>query len=148
MANPVKVPQKKRNNNNTTKKKRGLIVILFIFFLAIFYFLFFMNSDNIPKHLEGSWLRSDGSYTIDLAEIQAEGKLTAKYFNPNPIKVGKASWRDQDGNILVYVELRDKNYPGSIYRLTFDENANSLIGTYFQAVSRQTFEVEFKRTKD
>jgi len=147
MVSPVIIPKRKRNNNNTSKKKRGLIVILFIFIIAIFYFLFFMNTDKTPKHLEGSWLRSDGPYTIEIIEIQAEGKLLAKYFNPNPINVGDASWKKQEGKVQIYVELRDENYPGSIYQLTCDEDAETLRGTYFQAVAKQTFEVSFTKEK-
>ena len=147
MVSPVIVPKRKRNNNNTSKKKRGLIVIFFIFILAIFYFLFFMNSDTTPKYMEGSWVRSDGPYTIEISEIQAEGKLLAKYFNPNPIKVGKAEWREQDGKIQVYVELSDKNYPGSNYKLTYIEKTETLLGTYYQAVAQQMFEVYFTREK-
>lgn len=147
MVSPVIVPKRKRDYTNASKKKRGLIVILFIFILAIFYFLFFMNTDDIPKELEGSWLRSDGPYTIEVIEIQPEGKLLAKYFNPNPINVGRAGWRIQNEDFQIYVELRDENYPGSIYQLALDEKTNTLIGTYYQAVARQTFEVYFTKEK-
>ena len=147
MVSPVIIPKRKRNNNNTSKKKRGLIVILFIFILAIFYFLFFMNSDSTPKYMEGSWVRSDGPYTIEISEIKAEGKLLAKQFNRNPINVGDASWKEYDGKVQIYVELRDTNYPGSNYKLTYIEKTETLFGTYFQAVASETFEVSFKKIK-
>ena len=97
--------------------------------------------------MEGSWVRFDGPYTIEIIEIQAEGKLLAKYFNPNPINVGRSEWRIQDKTLQLYVELQDENYPGSIYQLAYDEDKDELSGTYYQAVARQTFEVYFTKEK-
>jgi hypothetical protein len=45
------------------------------------------------------------------------------------------------------VELRDMNYPGSIYRLRYDKATDRLKGTYFQAVERRTFNIEFMRAR-
>lgn len=150
MTNPGKNVNKNQHkiNKPTGKKiKPGLLIIFIIIIPAIFYFLFFINSNDTPHDLKGSWLRSDGVYTIEIKDVQDDGKLTAAYYNPEPINVGKASWREQEGNILVYVELRDKNYPGSIYRLTYDEKNKTLNGSYFQAVTKETFEVYFTRGK-
>ena len=47
----------------------------------------------------------------------------------------------------MFVELRDVNYPGSAYNLRYDPKTDRLIGTYFQAVQRQTYDVEFVRMK-
>lgn len=150
MVSPVNVPKEKRSKTNSTsgsKKRRGLIAVFFVVIPAIFYFLFFMNANETPKYLEGIWNRSDGVYKIEIKEVQDDGKMEATYFNPGLINVGKSSWREQDGNMLVYVELRDENYPGSIYRLTYDEKTKTLNGTYFQAVTKETFEVYFTREK-
>jgi hypothetical protein len=49
--------------------------------------------------------------------------------------------------LKVFVELRDVNYPGSIYQLTYDPAADRLRGTYFQAALRETYDVEFTRLK-
>lgn len=103
------------------------------------------GGNKIAEELTGKWKRSDGPYTIEINEILPQGEMFASYYNPSRIKVGKASWREQDGNILVYVELRDENYPGSIYRLTYNKKNNTLNGTYFQAVTKETFEVGFTR---
>jgi len=50
-----------------------------------------------------------------------------------------------DGGYVL--ELRDVNYPGSTYTLQYDASYDRLEGTYFQAVHRQTFDIEFVRTR-
>jgi hypothetical protein len=49
------------------------------------------------------------------------------------------------GNLGVFVELRDVNYPGSTYTLTYQPATDRLAGTYFHAVSGQNMDVEFSR---
>ncbi len=73
--------------------------------------------------------------------------MTATYFNPRPINVSQATVGRKEGVITLFVELRDVNYPGSTYTLVFDPAADRLKGTYFQAVMKQTYEVEFVRAK-
>jgi hypothetical protein len=97
--------------------------------------------------LKGRWQRPDGGYVIEIKKIDQRGKLEAAYFNPKPIHVAKAE-AARDGNTTkVYIELRDVNYPGSTYNLTYDPRSDQLKGTYFQAALNQTFEVEFVRLK-
>ncbi|MBP1750731.1 MAG: hypothetical protein H6Q52_3270 [Deltaproteobacteria bacterium] len=100
-----------------------------------------------PKQLEGRWLRPDGGYILELRDIKKDGSLKAAYFNPRPINVAMASLQNKDGRISLSVELRDVNYPGSLYELQYDPKTDRLIGTYFQAVERQTFTIEFVRVK-
>ena len=51
-----------------------------------------------------------------------------------------------EGDIVqVTIELRDVNYPGSTYRLWYDDGRDLLVGTYFQAVEQQTYDVSFAR---
>jgi hypothetical protein len=71
--------------------------------------------------------------------------MTAEYFNPGPIHVGKSEWRIKDDILQIYVELKDENYPGSLYQLTYDKKADVLYGTYYQAVAKETYEVGFNR---
>ena len=97
--------------------------------------------------LEGKWVRPDGGYVLELKSIKKDGSLTAAYFNPRPIRVFRSEASKKDGAITLFVELRDVNYPGSTYRLRYDAAADRLTGTYFQAVERQTFRVEFVRVK-
>ena len=49
--------------------------------------------------------------------------------------------------ITLMVELRDVNYPGSMYNLRYDPENDRLKETYFQAVQRETYDVEFVRTE-
>ena len=99
------------------------------------------------QRLAGRWVRPDGGYILELGEIHEGGSLKAAYFNPRPIKVSQAVWARQGGKITVLVELRDVNYPGSTYNLEYDAKSDRLKGTYFQAVERQTFNIEFVRVK-
>jgi hypothetical protein len=99
------------------------------------------------QRLEGRWVRPDGGYVLELAEIKKDGGLKASYFNPRPINVSKATWSRKEGKINLFVELRDVNYPGSTYTLQFDPKSDRLKGTYFQAVEKQTFNIEFVRAK-
>ena len=99
------------------------------------------------KFLEGRWIRPDGGYILDLSNINKDGQVSAAYFNPRPIRVHRSEISRKDGKITLVVELRDLNYPGSTYTLQYDAASDRLKGTYYQAVHRQTFDVEFVRTR-
>lgn len=83
-----------------------------------------------PSRILGRWLRPDGGYILEIASIGEGGKLTAAYYNPRPINVAKAQLTESGGGIKVFVELRDTNYPGNYYDLSFDPAQNVLRGTY------------------
>lgn len=97
--------------------------------------------------LQGRWQRGDGDYLIEIQNVDVEGKLVARYFNPRPINVSQAQASRKDDRLQVFVELRDVNYPGSTYRLTYDAKHDQLFGQYFQATMRETFDVAFGRVK-
>ncbi len=99
------------------------------------------------RRLEGRWVRPDGGYILELKNIKKDGSMTAGYFNPRPIRVFRAEAAKKNGTLTVFVELRDVNYPGSTYTLQYDPAADRLKGKYFQAVERQTFDIEFVRVK-
>jgi hypothetical protein len=99
------------------------------------------------QRLEGRWVRPDGGYVLELRNVKRDGSMTAAYYNPRPIRVFRAEAAKKDGVISLSVELRDANYPGSTYRLKYDAAADRLVGTYFQAVERQTFEIMFIRAR-
>jgi len=97
--------------------------------------------------LKGYRLRTDGTYTIEIVALEEGRKLSAKYFNPNPINVGKAGWRIFNDETQIYMKLQDTKYPGCIYQLSFNENSEMLTGTYYQPLSKQTYKVDFKKIK-
>ncbi len=99
------------------------------------------------QRLAGRWIRPDGGYILELKGIKKDGTVRAAYFNPRPIKVGNVELRREKGELLVFVELRDINYPGSTYNLRYDPATDRLKGTYFQAVEQVTYEIEFVRSE-
>ena len=95
--------------------------------------------------LLGRWIRTGDGYVIEIRSVDSNGQLDADYFNPRPINVSVAKAAEKDGSVEVFLELRDVNYPGSNYALTYDPQRDVLVGSYFQAVQRQTFAIEFIR---
>ena len=125
-----------------------------ILFLVIFYpFVpLFALAGSAPRsalkdeqRLAGKWFRPDGGYILELSSVKKGGGLKAAYLNPKPINVAKASWRKEQGKLVVFVELRDVNYPGSTYTLVYVPDQDRLAGYYYQAALGQTFEVLFER---
>ena len=97
------------------------------------------------EKLTGRWQRADGGYIIEIRSIEPGGRMNAAYFNPRPIHVAKAEASQYEGTVNVFIELRDVNYPGSTYNLTYDPADDYLKGIYFQAALGQTFDVYFVR---
>src|SRR5688572_14295150 len=97
--------------------------------------------------LIGDWIRTDAEYRVTISELRDDGTLKAGYFNPDPINVGKSGWIFTEGIMKIYIELRDKNYPGSNYNLVYYPDKDLLAGKYFQAVEGVTYDVGFLRKK-
>ena len=97
--------------------------------------------------LKGRWMRPDGGYVIEIKAIDAHGKMLAAYFNPRPINVSVAETAAEGTTVKVFIELRDVNYPGATYHLTYDPEKDQLRGVYFQPALQQSFEVFFVRLK-
>ena len=97
------------------------------------------------QKLKGRWLRPDGGYIIEIRSVEAGGKMDAAYFNPRPINVSKAEASQDGETVRVFIELRDVNYPGSTYMLSMSADADQMSGTYYQAVTRETYDVVFVR---
>ena len=130
-------------------RRLAVLILLAVIILAVnltFETIASASEAQVSK-LVGRWVRTDGGYVLELKDLAADGKLKVAYFNPRPINVSKAEWQSKDGYSSVFVELRDKNYPGSTYTLAYNPSTDSLVGIYFQAALKQQFEVEFKRTK-
>ena len=117
--------------------------------IAVFGYMFWhgavVNKD--PAILAGRWQRPDGGYVLEIRGIGPDGRAKAAYFNPRPIHVSRAEWKDREGLLQLFVELRDVNYPGSTYTLSYDAAADRLAGVYYQAALRETFDVVFERMK-
>jgi hypothetical protein len=47
--------------------------------------------------------------------------------------------------VLMFVELRAPNYPGSTYTLVYDPKQDQLRGIYYQGALGQSFDVYFVR---
>ncbi len=105
------------------------------------------NKATNNKVLIGNWVRTDADYKIKIFEVAKEGKLKAGYFNPKSINVSKATWTNSKGVLKIFIELRDENYPGSTYTLKYYPEKDMLAGTYFQAVTGETFDILFSRVK-
>ena len=97
------------------------------------------------RPLLGEWVRPDGGYVLAVTGIADDGKAAVGYFNPRPINVGRAEARTEDDAVGLFVELQDRNYPGSNYTLGYDPEGDQLVGVYFQAVQRASYDVVFVR---
>lgn len=92
---------------------------------------------------KGRWLRPDGDYVLEIRGIDADGRVEAAYFNPNPIHVSRAE-ASRDGAVpRLFVELRDTGYPGATYSLTYEAETKTLKGVYYQPALAQSFDVVF-----
>lgn len=100
------------------------------------------------QKLVGQWLRNDMSYMIEISSASADGKLEARYLNPQPIHVSKAEARQESGGLEVLVELTDQGYPGSYYTLTYGPAEDLLRGVYHHLGLQQNFDVVFFRFEE
>ncbi len=95
----------------------------------------------------GRWVRTDGGYVLDIKAVHDDGKIDATYLNPRPIHVSKARAITKGGHVVVVVTLQDRGYPGSMYTLTYDAEADRFEGVYHHRGLRQQFDVKFTRFK-
>jgi hypothetical protein len=135
---------------NTKAKAKGIYIPLLALVVIIGVWFLFLRDDGMGRSdaadiLTGNWYRSDGAYRIEIIEVLENGKMNAAYFNPNPIHIGRSGWKVKEGELHIYVELQDENYPGSIYELRYDDTENKLSGTYYQAVAKQSYNVVFNK---
>ena len=99
------------------------------------------------EKLKGKWQRPDGGYVVEIRNVEPGGKMDAAYFNPRSIFVAKAEATQEGALTKVFIELRDRNYPGSTYNLSYEAENDQLTGIYYQAALRQRYEVVFARMK-
>lgn len=96
--------------------------------------------------MNGRWLRTDGQYTLTISGT-SDGDLRVTYENPGPINVARADVAQRGSTPSLYVELRDRGYPGNYYELAFDEKSDMFIGKYHHVGVQQVLEVTFARVK-
>ena len=101
------------------------------------------STEYLP--LVGRWVRTDSPYVIDIQRVGRDGTLEAAYYNPRPIHVARALAKSESGELGIFIELRDVNYPGSTYTLVYNRSQDLLQGVYFQAVARESYDVRFAR---
>jgi hypothetical protein len=133
---------------SSLKKKRFFLITLAVMAVADMAGLVYFSSGDEKadySQIVGQWVRASGGYVLDIRNIQSDGKLEAAYLNPKPINVSKASANIKTGRIELFVELRDKYYPGSYYTLTYDSQMDRLIGIYHHLGIGQNIEVFFSR---
>jgi len=95
--------------------------------------------------LLGAWQRIDGNYIILVRGVGAFGQLEAMYINPRQLPFSKAV-ATRDGDMLrATFELRAGGYDGSVYELAYDRANDRLVGSFYQAVAKQRFDVVFER---
>lgn len=97
------------------------------------------------EKLKGRWQRTDGGYLLEIRSVRPGGMMEATYANPQPIRVSKAEASQDGERTKVFIELRDVNYPGCTYALTYNATTDQLAGVYYQASLKQQFEVVFTR---
>jgi hypothetical protein len=102
-------------------------------------------SAEVRQRLVGRWLRPDGGYVLTIQNVGDDGKVAATYANPRLINVAKAQATNEGGKLALYVELRDRGYPGSFYTLSYDAGRDQFTGVYHHLGLNQTFEVNFER---
>ena len=103
--------------------------------------------DEARNQLQGRWLRPDGGYLMTIKSVDPDGKMEATYANPRPIHVASAQAAHADGKTTLRVELRDTNYPGNYYTLSYDPAQDQLLGVYHHLGNGQDFEVNFTRMR-
>ena len=130
------------------KKKQLILITAAILTVAVtsgFVATLLVDKPDDYQQLIGWWVRPDGGYVLDIQKAAPDGKLEAVYLNPRPINVSKAQARINAGQIEVFIELRDKHYPGNYYTLTYDPKMDRFVGVYHQLGIGQNFEVFFSR---
>lgn len=95
--------------------------------------------------LVGRWLRYDQTYMMVIESVGDDGRLAARYLNPDPVGVSKAEAWIEEGRVEILLELTDANYPGNFYELAYDPERQWLVGVYHHLGAREDYEVYFTR---
>ena len=125
--------------------KIGILAVIFVWF--VFFPTAEIASAEKPdfKAIIGEWIRADGGYVVRVRGIKPDGSVDAGYYNPKEINIAEAKVSIWKGLVKLDIKLQDKGYPGSTYKLYYYAEKDALVGFYYQAQLKQTFEVAFTR---
>ena len=107
-------------------------------------------TDKLPanvvsgKVLQGSWVRPDGGYVLQINAVEDDGTLKAAYLNPRPLREASARWRVGGNRLQIRIDLNDTGYEGSFYLLQYHVKSGKLEGEYTPA-GQGVFPVTFER---
>ena len=131
--------------HRSLKKKRLLLIAAVILVVAVIAVFSSAKTSNDYSQIVGQWVRASGGYVLDIRNVQPDGKVDAAYLNPKPINVSIAQIDIEADGIDLFVELRDRHYPGSYYTLTYDTQMDSLVGVYHHLGIGRNYNVIFSR---
>src|SRR6476620_12487503 len=118
--NKVKESSKKRNANSPAARrfsKPVVVAVVVVLAAGGFWWSKHRQADVAPvaapasqttntsvssealssfEKLKGRWLRTEGSYIVEVRSVESSGKMNAAYFNPRPINVAKAEAKKAD----------------------------------------------------
>jgi len=97
------------------------------------------------EQIKGDWIRTDGGYIIQVKDIKPDQSVIAKYLNPRNINISEARISTWKGLTKLVIKLQDDGYPGSTYTLYYYGEKDALVGFYYQAEQKKTYEVIFMR---
>ena len=129
------------------KSLRRVLVAAGLLAVVVAAFLLYQQRSETADYspLIGQWVRPDGGYILDIQSIKPDGKIVMAYLNPRKINVSKATAGVKKNKIDIFIELRDRDYPGNYYTLSFEPEANRLVGIYHHLGLNQNFDVYFIR---
>ena len=141
-----------RNNKaitppHTNKQTVFFVVGIVLVVAAVVGLWWWIGAKSDFGKLKGKWVRTDGGYVLEIKQIADDGKIDAAYLNPKPINVSKAQVSSEAGQLKIFIELRDRLYPGSFYTLTYNAGNDQLSGVYHHLGLGQQFDVAFIRMR-
>ena len=102
------------------------------------------GKEDYKGKFHGDWLRYDGGYSF-IISVTKDGLAKAQYFNPKPIRVKAAVFKEEGEKQWLHIVFKDVNYDGSYYMLAYNPEKDILEGKYFQVTQGQTYPVSFNR---
>lgn len=97
--------------------------------------------------LKGIWERTDAAGELKISEILPNGALRCTFTNPKSITIEKAVWSNTSDVLRIHILFREDSYPGSSFSLNYIAEKDQLLGTYFDALTNESYAVSFKRVK-